>query len=390
MLSILSVSEFIHQINEIIAGEFIIEGEVSQYKISNGKWIFFDLKDEESTLNCFSTVFMLRQPIEDGMRVRVAGYPKIHEKSGRFSFTVQRVELVGEGTLQRAYQLLKQKLSEEGLFETARKRSIPELSERIGVIASRDSAAWGDFKRILNNRWGGVEVVLRHVAVQGIEAIGDITQAFEKFNTEKELCDVLVLIRGGGSLEDLAAFNSEEVARAIYHSRIPVIVGVGHERDESLADLVADVRASTPSNAAEIVVPNRKDFVQQLGFEIEHAEQNLEHQIVVRRHRLEQIVNFMSSQFDNRTESIRRKIEEFYRLPEKLKTEARCVRDVVLHTEVLFKNVDPKRILKRGFSITRNLKGEIIKNSKQVGSGEEVVVELSKGRLSTVVSYAEK
>jgi exodeoxyribonuclease VII large subunit len=328
---------------------------------------------------------MLRQPLEDGMKIRVIGYPKIHEKSGRFSFTVQKVELVGEGTLQRAYHLLKQKLSSEGMFDPVRKRPIPELSERIGVIASRDSAAWGDFQRILNNRWGGVEVVLRHVAVQGVEAIGDITQAFEEFNTEKELCDVVVLIRGGGSLEDLAAFNSEEVVKAIYHSRIPVIVGVGHERDESLADLVADVRASTPSNAAEIVVPNWKDFMQQLDFEIEHIQQNLEHQVVLRRHELDQIGNFMMSQFDIRTEPVRRDIEEFYRLPERLKTQVRYTHDMLLHAEVLFKNVDPKRLLKRGFSITRNKDGEIVKNVRQVGEREKIMIELSEGVIGAEV-----
>jgi exodeoxyribonuclease VII large subunit len=385
MLSILSVSEFITQINDIIAGEFIIEGEVSQYKISNSKWIFFDLKDEISLLSCFSTVFTLRTPLEDGMKVRVVGYPKIHDKSGRFSFTVQRVELVGEGTLQRAYHLLKQKLTNEGIFDLERKRALPELPERIGVIASRDSAAWGDFQRILNNRWGGVEVVLRHVAVQGVEAIGDITQAFEKFTTEKELCDMLVLIRGGGSLEDLAAFNSEEVVKAIYHSRIPVIVGVGHERDESLADLVADVRASTPSNAAEIAVPNRKDFVQQLDFEIEHVQQNLEHQVVVRRHEVDQMSGLLATQFGRCTEKAGKIIEEFYRLPDILKAEVRSVKDALGSAEILFKNVDPKRLLQRGFSITRNKDGEIVKKSEQVRKGEEIVVELYNGNISAQV-----
>jgi exodeoxyribonuclease VII large subunit len=385
MLSILSVSEFITQINDIITGEFIIEGEVSQYKISNSKWIFFDLKDSGSTLNCFSTVFMLRQPLEDGMKIRVIGYPKIHEKSGRFSFTVQKVEMVGEGTLQRAYHLLKQKLSNEGMFDPVRKRPIPELSERIGVIASRDSAAWGDFQRILNNRWGGVEMVLRHVAVQGVESIGDIMQAFEEFNTEKELCDVVVLIRGGGSLEDLAAFNSEEVVKAIYHSRIPVIVGVGHERDESLADLVADVRASTPSNAAEIVVPNRKDFIQQLDFEIEHIQQNVEHQAVLHRHRLDQIGNFIMNQFDMRTQRVQRDIEEFYRLPERLKIEVRRTQEMLSHAEVLFKNVDPKRLLRRGFSITRTMQGEIVKSMQQVGEREKIMIELSEGIVNAEV-----
>ena len=385
MLSILSVSEFITQINEIIAGEFVIEGEVSQYKISSNKWIFFDLKDQESTLNCFSTVFMLRQLLEDGMKVRVVGYPKIHEKSGRFSFTVQRVELVGEGTLQRAYQLLKQKLLNEGLFDLERKRALPELPVRIGVIASRDSAAWGDFQRILNNRWGGVELLLRHAAVQGVEAIGDITQAFEEFNNQKELCDLIVLIRGGGSLEDLSAFNSEEVVKAIYHSRIPVIVGVGHERDESLADLVADVRASTPSNAAEIVVPERKDFVQQLEFDLETIRGGIEHQIFLKKHEVQQAGQVMINQFHLRTQILYKLMDDFFRTKDILQTGVSSMKAALDQASILFKNVDPKQLLKRGFSITRNTKGEIIKKSDQVRKEEKVVIELSEGKIHAEV-----
>src|SRR3989338_4261154 len=298
MLDVLSVSQFISQVNDILAGTFTVEGEVSQYKISQSKWIFFDLKDDTSCLNCFSTVFMLRPPLEDGMRVRVTGYPKIHEKSGRFGFTVQQVEVVGEGSLQRAYLLLKEKLGKEGLFAVERKRALPELPERIGVIASRDSAAFGDFKRILNNRWGGVEVTLRHVAVQGEGAVREIMRAFHDFNESSLLPDILVLIRGGGSLEDLAAFNSEEVVRAIYSSRIPVMVGVGHERDETLADLAADVRASTPSNAAEIVVPERRDFMAQLDFTLERMGEGVEHSIALRKHELSRAVSLVSSQLE--------------------------------------------------------------------------------------------
>ena len=149
MLPVMSVSEFIEQINGIIAGEFVVEGEVSQYKISQGKWIFFDLKDDRAVVNCFATVFNLSQPLEDGMKIRVLGYPKIHDRSGRFSITVQKVELVGEGSLKKAYLLLKKKLEDEGLFNIERKRVLPELPAKIGVIASRDSAAFGDFVKIL-------------------------------------------------------------------------------------------------------------------------------------------------------------------------------------------------------------------------------------------------
>jgi exodeoxyribonuclease VII large subunit len=218
MPSVFSVAEFIGNVNDIIAGEFVIEGEISQYKVSQGKWIFFDLKDDRATLNCFSTIFMLPAPLEDGMRVQVLGYPKVQEKSGRFSFTVQKVVPIGAGALQRAYTLLKEKLTTEGLFSVGRKRSLPGLPSRIGVIASRESAAFGDFSKIINGRWGGLEIIVRQVTVQGETAVDEIVGAFQEFNSLPELCDVVVLIRGGGSLEDLAAFNSEAVVRAVAKS----------------------------------------------------------------------------------------------------------------------------------------------------------------------------
>lgn len=358
MLTTFTVSQFISQINDIIAGEFIIEGEVSQYKISQGKWVFFDLKDAVSTLSCFSTVFTIRQPLEDGIKVRVFGYPNIHSKSGRFSFTVQRVEMVGEGSFKRAYEMLKAKLAAEGLFDPARKRPLVKLPQRIGVIASRDSAAFGDFKKILNNRWGGVEVVLQHVAVQGESAVGEIVRAFAQFNTHNTRLDCIVLIRGGGSLEDLAAFNSEEVVRAVYGSRAPVVCGVGHERDESLADFAADVRASTPSNAAERVVPDKIEFTNQLNFELDALAQMLLHKIRVTSQELAHI-----KQNTGRA------------LTQALLTKKQFLQSA----EGLLNNVDHTQVLLRGYSITRNKKGAILKSAQSVTKDEVIITEFVDG-----------
>lgn len=365
MLPVLTVSQFLLQINDIIAGQFVIEGEVSQYKVSQGKWIFFDLKDEAGVLGCFSTVFMIHQPLEDGMKVKITGYPKIYEKTGKFSFTAQSVELVGEGSLQKAYQLLKIKLQAEGLFAKERKRALPKFPQTVGVIASRDSAAFGDFKRILNNRWGGVEILLRHVNVQGDSAVGDIIQAFKEFNELEIIPDVLVLIRGGGSLEDLAAFNSEEVVRAVYSSRVPIVTGVGHERDETLVDFVADVRASTPSNAAEIVVPDKKDFFNELDNDIDRMEEVVKHSLTVQKHELngasDSLERVLKLTFDNYSNYIHQ-------------------------AEILFDNVNPKRILGRGYSITRDAKGKIIKSAAQVDIGDKIMVELAKGNVGVNVT----
>ena len=381
MLPILTVSEFIEQINGIIAGEFIVEGEVSQYKISQGKWIFFDLKDDKAVVNCFATVFNLAQPLEDGMKIRIVGYPKIHDKSGRFSVTVQKVELVGEGSLKKAYLLLKKKLDEEGLFSLGRKRKLPELPAKIGVVASRDSAAFGDFVRILNNRWAGVEINLLNVAVQGEQAVSEITEAFSFFNTHDTGCEVLVLIRGGGSLEDLAAFNNELVVRAVYGSKIPVVCGVGHERDESLSDFAADRRASTPSNAAEIVVPDKRDFISGLDYSIEHIYNTLSHKITKQRRNVEQYLYTISSILEAPLQKCRNLMENFKHTQSVLQTTLSKRKEFVLSAERLFKNVDPKRVLQRGYSIVRNFEGTIVRGTKQVDAGDELMIEFGQGNI---------
>lgn len=381
MLPVMSVSEFIEQINGIIAGEFVVEGEVSQYKISQGKWIFFDLKDDKAVVNCFATVFNLSQPLEDGMKIRVLGYPKIHDRSGRFSITVQKVELVGEGSLKKAYLLLKKKLEDEGLFNIERKRVLPELPAKIGAIASRDSAAFGDFVRILNNRWSGVEINLYNVAVQGEQAVGEITEAFNYFNTHDTECDVLVLIRGGGSLEDLAAFNNELVVRAVYGSKIPVVCGVGHERDESLCDWAADRRASTPSNAAEIVVPDKEDFISSLDFSLEHIFGSMQNKILRWRRMVEQNLYTISSVLEAPLQECKNLIFSFERAPQILQTVLNKHQAFVLSAQMLFKNVDPKRVLQRGYSLVRNKNGLLVKNANQLDIGEEFVVELGQGNI---------
>jgi len=387
MLPVLSVSEFIDQINGIIAGEFEIEGEISQYKISQGKWIFFDLKDERSVLNCFSTVFMLRAPLEDGMKVRVLGYPKIHEKSGRFSLTVQGVQMVGEGALKRAYELLKNRLEAEGIFNTERKRALPRLPKIIGVIASRESAAFGDFTRILNNRWGGLEIIIRHVLVQGEGAVADIISAFADFDAcqENERPDAIALIRGGGSLEDLAAFNSEEVARAVYSSRIPVISGVGHERDVTLAELAADVRASTPSNAAEMLVPNRRDFFSELSFGLERMLENLNHNILHARHNTEQSLYLLSSRLEAPVTKAKSVLNMFANSFNKLMAVLSSQKTGLDFARRLLANCDPRNVLHKGYSITRNKKGRVIRRAKEVGTGEDIVIELSEGAINAIV-----
>ena len=262
-LPIFTVSAFLASLNQTLEYAYPsieIEGEVASFKVNQGKFVFFDLKDAGGSVGCFMTLWQLRVPIEDGMKVVVRATAKV-TPWGKFSLTVQSIRPSGEGSLKKSFELLKAKLDKEGLFAVDRKRILPYPPTHIAVISSTQAAGYADFVKILNDRWGGVKVDVAHVQVQGEAAPDQMIRAIRYFNEQEVVPEVLVLIRGGGSADDLSAFNDELLVREIAGSRIPTLVGVGHEVDESLADLAADVRASTPSNAAQIIVPDRREVV---------------------------------------------------------------------------------------------------------------------------------
>lgn len=387
MDKVFSVSEFLVEINALLAFPVVIEGEVSSFKVNQGKWVFFDLKDEkeEALISCFMTAWNLKTAVEDGMRVRIYGSPRIHAKSGKFSVTVDRVEPVGEGALKRAFELMKKKLESEGLFDEARKRGIPEFPEHIGLIASRDSAACGDFIRILGNRWSGVKVHLYHTQVQGEVAVRQIVEAIGYFSSpEAQPVDVLVIIRGGGSLEDLQAFNSEDVARAIFASRVPTVVGVGHERDESIADYVADVRASTPSNAAERVVPVRQEVLRRIESSTDRVSGLFTTLLAGYQHRIETSVALILRVFG-------RESDRYLNLVAILKLQLGRFGERLVHYNsavgLLSRtvvNLNPERLLSRGYAIVR-ASGKVVKDSASLRKGERLDIRLGKGSVEAVL-----
>ena len=260
-----SPTDFVAVINQTLEYAYpsvMIVGEVASFKVSQGKWVFFDLKDEETNIPCFMTLWAMRQPLEDGMKVMVRGTPKM-TKWGKFSFTVTAVQPVGEGSLKKAYEMLKKKLTDDGLFDPAKKREIPKPLDRIGVISSTGAAGYADFIKIINARWGGMKIVVANTQVQGMDAPDQVIRALNYFNERNDV-QVIAIMRGGGSKDDLSCFNDEKLVRAVAASKIPVICGIGHEVDESLCDLACDVRASTPSNAAEMLTPDRKAEIAKL------------------------------------------------------------------------------------------------------------------------------
>ncbi len=388
-----TVSQFVQGLNAafeevVFPYGAMIEGEVAEYRVSQDKWVWFLLKDATSVISCFATVWQLRQPLEDGMKVRVHGVPKVHAKSGKFSVTVDRVEMVGEGALKRAFELLKKKLDTEGLFAPGRKRPLPRFPERVGLIASKESAAYTDFLRILGNRWGGLHIESAHVQVQGREAVRDIVGAFAYFNAHPELAEVLVLTRGGGSMEDLHAFNSEEVVRAIFSSKIPVVVGVGHERDETLADYVADVRASTPSNAAERLVPDRQGLERELEGSVRSIERALEkeiaslgHRLFDLEHQLQEHVRSARAEFDAVMADLELQLSNF-------EGRLKVLLGAVERDERLLSSYDPRAVLRRGYAIVRDSQGMLIRDAGLVDRGARLVVQLSHGIVEAEVTDA--
>ena len=340
-----SVSECILAVNQTLEYAYagvVVEGEVASYKVNQGKFIFFDIKDDSGILQCFSMVWQMRTPLEDGMRVAVRAVPKLTQK-GRFSLTVQDVTPLGEGAIARSFELLKAKLDKEGLFSTERKRLIPEIPKRIAVISSTDAAGYGDFIKILDNRWGGLAVDVAHVQVQGEGAEKQIIRALEYFNQRELLPEVIVIVRGGGSAEDLQTFNTEPIVRAIAASRAPVMTGIGHEQDITLADLVADARASTPSNAAERLVPDKRDSIE--------ASRAVVLQIASRVERYIQLeIDMLRSNLASALDGSLQRIDEIE------------MRHEQLHSLLVAYN--PMRVLARGYAIMR---GEV-----QVGAKIEI------------------
>jgi exodeoxyribonuclease VII large subunit len=285
------VSEITERIGELLEGEFPdvwIEGEVSNFKAAQSGHLYFTLKDARAQLRCVcfrDQVRGLKFRPEDGLHITVRGSLGVYEMRGEYQLYVSHIEPVGLGALQLAFEQLKKKLEGEGLFAEARKRPLPVLPRCIGVVSSPSGAAIRDILRVLKRRFANVRVQLYPVKVQGDGAALEIAAALRYFSRARSV-DVVIVARGGGSLEDLWAFNEEIVARAIAASEIPVIAGVGHETDFTIADFVADLRAPTPSAAAEIVLRSRQEFDRQI---VEHQRQlahHIRYLLSERRHRV--------------------------------------------------------------------------------------------------------
>lgn len=267
-----SPSECLDLLNQSLNYAFhgiTVVGEVSSLKLSKGQYIFFDLKDEQATLNCFTTPYQLNtlnlnaDTLEDGTVVEAMLSPKVLT-SGRLSFTVIKLKVVGEGLIKNQLDELKLKYQKLGFLDPTRKRSLPYLPSEIAVISSKDAAGWKDFLHILNLNWPAVKLNLYNSSVQGQSAAAEISKNIERANQNLNN-QMIVIIRGGGSSDDLSTFNSPEVIEQIFGSNLPVLVGVGHKIDVTLAELTADRAAATPTDAANIIFPSQEAFLNEAG-----------------------------------------------------------------------------------------------------------------------------
>jgi len=360
-----------------------VKGELSNLSQPTSGHVYFTLKDEISELQCVmfrERNHELKFTLEDGMSVIVRGHISVYEKRGRYQLYVEEVQEAGIGALYLAFEQLKRKLKEEGLFDEVYKKPIPSFPYRIGIITSPTGAAIQDMLKIIKKRFPHVHIVLAPVAVQGGEAPAQIVRAIQimnRYSAEREQIDVLIVGRGGGSIEELWAFNEESVAREIFSSAIPVISAVGHETDFTIADFVADKRAATPSEAAELVVPDKRELEKNLRSQELRMRQNLFKAIEYYRKRLESIEK--SIWFRKPIE----RINQYRQTVDELKRSiiAELTHLVALQRKSLqalkgkLDALSPLAILERGYCISSKLpEGKIVRSIQDISVGDALKV----------------
>jgi len=374
---IYTVVEFIEILNQNLEysyPEIVIAGEVSSFKINQNKWVFFDLKEMDSNLGCFMSIYQLKTPLEDGMLIKVRCTPKI-TKWGKFSLTIRSFEPVGEGSLKKSFELLYSKLEKEGLFLESKKRMLTKYPKKIGLITSKQAAAYNDFVTIINQRWSGLTIDHIQVQVQGETAGEQIISAIKQFNHKSEQYDAIVVIRGGGSQEDLQTFNTEPLVRAISASKIPTVVAIGHEDDVCLAELASDIRATTPTNAAHVITPDKIDEISK----IDNAIKNIFH--IVNTNIVEQytVVSRFGSVFEIISSRAKDRLNSLnIRLMNNIDNVMKNNTNLLDGYQQSLKLLDPSVVLKRGYSIVR-LGNSIINSASFLRPNDELDIEFANG-----------
>lgn len=375
----MTVSEFNSILNQTLSfayPEVVIEGEVASYKVNQGKWVFFDLKDENNIIGCFMTIYQLKTELEDGMLIRVKACPQL-TKWGKFSLTVKEIELAGEGSVKKAFDLLRAKFEKEGLFLNDRKRKLNEFPQNIALVTSKEAAAFNDFVTIIDDRWAGINIDHIQVQVQGLNAPEQIVGAIIDVNSSSKKYDALVIIRGGGSAEDLQAFNNEDVVRAIYASQTPTLVAIGHEDDITLSELVADVRGATPTDAARRLVADKSELLNKISLQKNSIISSVDKIVSKGRSVMEGFFHTLEMRISNmryETAEIQSGLSTLINGIFQEYTQALNIQKKLLGS------LDPSAILARGYSIVR-ADGRILKKANDYKSGQNIMIQLHQGQL---------
>ncbi len=359
-----TVTELTKHIRAILEDTFQavwVEGEISNHTKHSSGHNYFSLKDENGLINCvlFKNIGQnIKFKIEGGLKVVAFGRISVYNKRGQYQLYVDRLEPKGLGALQLAFEQLKERLKKEGLFDQSHKRPIPYLPYRIGIVTSPTGAAIRDILRVTKERFQNVDLVISPVRVQGQGAAQEIAKAIKELNEFGSL-DVIIAGRGGGSLEDLWAFNEEIVARAIYNSKVPIISAVGHEVDWTIADFVADMRAPTPSAAAQMVIPKKEDLAERIKNAVSRIKKQPQHMVQQYEQRLDELAKSIRLQIRHITQI---KAETLKSIMGKLNS------------------LGPYAVLDRGYSITIKLPNKTtIKDIKSVKLGDRIKTKLRKG-----------
>lgn len=395
--TVFSVTQLTNYIKDIIEGNFpevILEAEISNYRPSSSGHVYFVLKDSQAQIQAVmwkSTAARLKFSPKDGNLVRVKGRLSVYAARGNYQIVVDSMELAGSGNILLMLEERKKRLAEEGIFDEANKIPLPAFPKTVGVVTSTTGAAIRDILQITRRRNKYVDIIIFPAAVQGEAAAQSIVRQIECAN-EFKMCDVLIVGRGGGSLEDLLPFSEESVVRAVAASRIPVISAVGHEIDWSLCDFAADRRAPTPSAAAEIAVPILDDAL----YFLEQKKSEFENEI---RRRVENL-KLMIKEFSPETMELKfRSIEQpllqrFDSAKEDLlsnMTERVNGAKTLLEKQILIlENASPAALFERGYSMVRNSSGKIVRSFSEVSSGEKIEIIPAKGKIFATVNSAQK
>jgi exodeoxyribonuclease VII large subunit len=390
---IYTVSRLTREMKAVLEGAFTgiwVEGEVSNYTFHPSGHIYLDLKDAEAVLHCAffrNANQKIKFAIKDGLKVLCFGRVSVYDKRGQYQLYIDKVEPKGAGELQLAFEQLKERLHKEGLFDEAHKAPIPVFPSRIGIVTSPTGAVIRDILHILRRRFDDIGILIYPVKVQGGGAAGEIAAAIEHLNLIPDI-DVLILARGGGSLEDLWAFNEEVVARAIYTSKIPVISAVGHEVDYTISDFAADLRAPTPSAAAELVIAKKEDFIETIQGLLKDLKASLDNSVSIFENRMADLLD--SPAFKYPFEAIERRGE---RLDDLSRAHRKCFSHMISIKAEKFNTVigrlealSPLAVLKRGYSITLRLPaGKAVKDAGEIKRGDTLETRLYRGRLISEV-----